>query len=145
VTAVSTKALQNRKEYDMTYNLKVVFLGFASLLASSSMLSSARADEWNKKTVVTFNVPVEVPGTVLAEGTYVFKLADSQADREIVQIFTEDERELITTTLALPAYRLEPTGDTVITFEERPSGSPEAVKKWFYPGDNYGFEFMYPK
>ena len=129
----------------MTYNLKVVFLGFASLLASSSVLPSARADEWNKKTVVTFNVPVEVPGKVLAEGTYVFKVADSQSDREIVQIFTEDERGLITTTLALPAYRLEPTGDTVITFEERPSGSPEAVKKWFYPGDNHGFEFMYPK
>ena len=129
----------------MTYNLKVVFVGFATLLASSSVLPSAKADEWNKKTVVTFNVPVEVPGKVLPEGTYVFKLADSQSDREIVQIFTQDERELITTTLAIPVYRRETTGDTVITFEERPSGSPEAVKRWFYPGDNYGFEFMYPK
>jgi hypothetical protein len=128
----------------MTYNLKVVFLGFA-LLASSSVMPSAKADEWNKKTVVTFNVPVEVPGKVLPEGTYVFKLADSQSNREIVQIFTEDERELITTTLAVPAYRPEPTGDSVITFEERTSGSPEAVKTWFYPGDNYGFEFMYRK
>ncbi len=129
----------------MTYNLTVVFLGFATLLASSSVLPSAKADEWNKKTVVTFNVPVEVPGKVLPEGTYVFKRNDSQSDREIVQIFTEDERELVTTTLAVPAYRVVPTGDTVITFEERPSGSPEAVKTWFYPGENYGFEFKYPK
>jgi len=129
----------------MTYKLKVVFLGFATLLASSSVLPSAKADEWNKKTVVTFNVPVEVPGQVLPEGTYVFKLPDSQSDREIVQIFTADERELITTTLAVPAYRRNLTDHTVITLEERPPGSPEAVKRWFYPGDNYGFEFVYPK
>ena len=129
----------------MTYKLKVVFLGFATLLASSSVLPSAKADEWNKKTVVTFNVPVEVPGQVLPEGTYVFKLADSQSDRDIVQIFTEDEGELMATILAVPVYRQQTTGDTVITFEERASGSPEAVKTWFYPGDNYGFEFMYPK
>ena len=129
----------------MTYNLKVAFLSFATLLASSGVMPSAKADEWNKKTVVTFSAPVEVPGKVLPEGTYVFKLADSQSNREIVQIFTEDEREIITTTLAVPAYRPEPTGDSVITFEERPSGSPEAVKRWFYPGDNYGFEFIYAK
>jgi hypothetical protein len=129
----------------MTYNLRAVFLGFAMLLGSSSLLPSAKADEWNKKTVVTFNVAVEVPGKVLPEGKYVFKLADSQSDREIVQIFTEDESELITTTLAVRAYRLEPTSNTVITLEERPPGRPEAVKRWFYPADNYGFEFMYPK
>ena len=129
----------------MTYNLKVAFLSFATLLASSGVMPSAKADEGNKKTIVTFNLPVEVPGKVLPSGTYVFKLADSQSDREIVQIFTEDERELITTILAVPAYRPEPTGDSVITFEERPSGSPEAVKRWFYPGDNNGVEFMYRK
>ena len=129
----------------MTYTLKVVFLGLATLLASSSVLPSAKADEWNKKTVVTFNGPVEVPGKSLPEGTYVFKIADSQSDRDIVQIFTEDERELITTILALPAYRRESTGKPVITLEERPPGYPEAVKKWFYPGENYGFEFVYPK
>jgi hypothetical protein len=129
----------------MTYNLKVAIFGVATLLASSTVLPSAKADEWNRRTVVTFNGPVEVPGKALPEGTYVFKLADSQSDRDIVQIFSEDERELITTTLAVPVYRQKATGDTVITFEERTSGSPEAVKTWFYPGDNYGLEFMYRK
>jgi hypothetical protein len=129
----------------MTYNLKVVSLCFATLLASSSLLPSAKADEWDKTTVVTFNAPVEVPRRVLPAGTYVFKLADSQSDRDIVQIFTEDESELITTTLAIPVYRQKTSDGAVITLEERESGSPEAVKRWFYPGDNYGFEFMYSK
>ena len=106
---------------------------------------AAQASETDRLTHFMVNQSFEVPGKVLPEGTYVFKLADSQSNREIVQIFTEDEREIITTTLAVPAYRPEPTGDSVITFEERPSGSPEAVKRWFYPGDNNGVEFMYRK
>jgi hypothetical protein len=63
----------------------------------------------------------------------------------VVQVFTEDQKQLLATILAIPAYRVEPTGKTVVTFDERPSGSPEALHKWFYPGDNYGFEFVYPK
>jgi hypothetical protein len=125
--------------------LRVVLLGFATLVASSSVLPSARADEFNKKTVVTFSAPVEIPGKVLPAGSYVFKVVDDLSDRYIVQIFNQDESELLTSTLAIPAYREEPTGDTAITFEERASGGPEAVKTWFYPGDSYGFEFRYPK
>jgi len=45
----------------------------------------------------------------------------------------------------VPDYRLKPTGKTVITFSERPAGTPEAMKAWFYPGSNYGQEFVYPK
>jgi len=62
-----------------------------------------------------------------------------------VQVFSKDERHLFATFLAIPDYRLQPAGRTIITFEERPAGSPEAVKAWFYPGENYGHEFVYPK
>ena len=37
------------------------------------------------------------------------------------------------------------TGKTVITFGERGAGFPEAIRAWFYPGDNFGQEFVYPK
>jgi hypothetical protein len=105
----------------------------------------AKADEWNKKTVVTFNEPVEIPGMVLPAGTYVFKLMDSESDRNIVQIFNKDENHLYATILAIPDDRLKPTGKTVINFEERPAGSPEAIHSWFYPGSEQGDEFVYPK
>jgi hypothetical protein len=105
----------------------------------------AGADAWDKETVVTFSDPVEVPGQVLLPGTYVFKLAESQSDRGIVQIFSEDHSRLLATILAVPDYRLTPTEKNVISFEERPSGAPEALHSWFYPGDNYGVEFVYPK
>jgi hypothetical protein len=106
---------------------------------------SVRADQWNKKTVVTFNRPVELPGIVLPAGKYVFKLLDSSSDRHIVQVFNADESKIFATILAIPNYRLEPTGDTVLRFAERARDLPEALRAWFFPGDNFGQEFVYPK
>ena len=105
----------------------------------------AKADEWDKLTKVTFSAPVEIPGQVLQAGTYVFKLLDSPSDRNIIQIYNERQSKLYATILAVPDYRLKPKGKTVITFEERPSDMPEAIQAWFYPGDDYGEEFVYPK
>jgi hypothetical protein len=112
---------------------------------------SAKADESDRKTVVTFSAPVEIPGVhlagwgVLPAGTYVFKIFDSQSDRHIVQIFSQDEATVYATILAIPNYRLKATDKTVMTFMERPVGQPEALRAWFYPGRNWGEEFVYPK
>jgi hypothetical protein len=127
-----------------SHKLQMIVLclvAIAALFASSN----AHADTWNKATKITFPDPVEVSGTVLPSGTYWFQLMNSSSDRHIVQIWNADRSRLITTTLALPNYRLRPAGDTVVKFAERPSGTPEAVKAWFYPGDNFGQEFVYPK
>jgi hypothetical protein len=118
-------------------------LAVAALAASSLLPVAARADEWNKETILTFSAPVEVPGRVLPAGKYVFKLADSDSDRNIVQIFNADQTRLITTILGIPDYRMEPTGKTHVTFEERSAGAPEAIHSWFYPGDNAGVDFIY--
>jgi LPXTG-motif cell wall-anchored protein len=113
--------------------------------------TSAKADETNRKTVITFSGPVEIPGVhlqgygILPAGTYVFKILDSQSDRHIVQIFSKDELTVYATILAIPNYRLKATDKTVITFRERPAGEPEALRAWFYPGREWGEEFVYPK
>jgi hypothetical protein len=114
-------------------------------LCIASMPITVHADEWDKKTIFTFNAPVEVPGQVLTPGTYVFKLLNSSSDRNIVQIFDKDERHLVGTFLAVADYRMKPAAKPLITFEERAAGAPEAIKAWFYPGDDYGNEFVYPK
>jgi hypothetical protein len=111
----------------------------------------AQADERDKKTTFTFSSPVEIPGVhlqgwgVLPAGTYVFKLVNSSSDRHIVQIFNKDETQVYATILAIPNYRLKSTDKTVITFNEGVKGSPEALRAWFYPGANWGEEFVYPK
>ena len=104
-----------------------------------------RADEWNKKTILTFSGPVQIPGATLPAGSYVFKLADLSGNRHVVQVFDKDEKGIIATLLAIPNERLEPANDPIILFSERPVGSPQAVKVWFYPGKRIGNEFVYPK
>jgi hypothetical protein len=120
-------------------------------LMGAVLAPGARADDLNRKTVITFSGPVEIPGVhlagwgVLPAGTYVFKVLASQTDRHIVQIFNKDETAIYATILAIPNYRLKATDKTVITFRERPAGQPEALRAWFYPGRNWGEEFVYPK
>lgn len=129
-----------------------LFKMFAAVLSVAVLcllaVPSASADDWNRKTVITFSGPVEVPGVgaqTLPAGTYVFKIFDSQSDRHIVQIFNQDETHVFTTILAIPNYRLKTTDKTVISFRERPAGQPEALKAWFYPGRQWGEEFVYAK
>jgi len=121
---------------------------FCLVALCAFVVPTATADDWNRETVVTFSGPVEVPGVgaqTLPAGTYVFKILDSQSDRHIVQIFNKDKTHVFTTILAIPNYRLHATDKTVITFRERPAGQPEALRAWFYPGREWGEEFVYAK
>jgi hypothetical protein len=117
-----------------------------------ALLPNLQADEWNKKTTMTISEPLQVPScctpghtVILDPGTYVMALVDSQSDRHIVRIFAADGVTVITTILAVPNYRLRPTGKTVFQYWEVPAGQPMALRAWFYPGDNFGQEFAYPK
>jgi len=127
---------------------KVVVMFSCFVLAALVIAPQVHADTYNKMTTMTFSEPFEVPGVdaqVLPAGTYVFKLLDSMSDRNIVQIFNADQTHVYTTILAIPNYRLKPTDKTVLTFAERGAGQPEAIKAWFYPGETWGQEFVYPK
>ena len=125
--------------------LKSIIVYAAAVCLLCAVVPGAFGDEFDKKTIVTFSAPVEIPGKVLPAGTYVFKLLDSASNRNIVQIFDKDEKQLYATVLAIPDYRMQPSGDTVMRFDERPAGTPEALRAWFYPGDNFGQHFVYPQ
>lgn len=120
-------------------------IALTSLAAVTTLAPTMKADEWDKKTILTVNETIQLPNVTLQPGTYTFKLLDSQSDRHIVQVFDKDGMHLITTILAIPNYRLQPTGKSKFTFWEVPAGQPPAMRAWFYPGDNFGQEFAYPK
>jgi len=112
------------------------------LLGGTYFVPKVRADESDKKTIVTVNEPIQVPRKVLPGGTYVFKLMDSN-DLTLVAIFNHDESHLITTVQGIPDVRMETPDKAILQLEERPSGQPQALKAWFHPGDNFGVEFVY--
>jgi len=132
---------------------KVAGLMLVLALVVLAFPAMVRGDDWDKKTTVTFSGPVEIPGVgveggggqVLPAGTYIIKLLASASERHIVQIFNESGDHLFATILAIPNHRLQPTSQTVMTFRERAAGEPQALRAWFYPGDNFGQEFVYPK
>lgn len=123
-------------------NFRIATLLLTVLLIMAGVVS---ADQQNKKTVFTFKDSVQVPGSTLPAGTYVFKLANSDANRHIVQIYNQDETKLITTILAVPNSQLTPSGETIITYAKAPANQPAALEAWFYPGDNFGQQFVYPE
>ncbi len=105
----------------------------------------AGADQWDKLTHFTFSAPFQVPGATLSAGTYTFKLADSSGNRHIVRILDKRSNKPIVTLMTIPDQRLEPSDKPIVMFAERPSGTPPAVKAWFYPGNTIGDEFVYPR
>ncbi len=128
---------------------RIFALIFASCLVFFGLLfpTGARADLRDKKTIMTTSSPFKIPNAnvVLPAGTYVIKLLDVAGSRNIVQILNEREDKVYATVLAIPNYRLQPSDKTEFTFWERPQGEPMALRTWFYPGDTYGVEFLYPK
>jgi hypothetical protein len=121
----------------------VAFSGMALAIGLIPFLT--HADQWDKKTTLTIDQPMQVRDTYLEPGQYVFKLVDSSSDRHIVQIFNADQSHLINTIMAIPDYRVQVTSKSRFEMWETPAGSVKALKAWYYPGDNFGQEFPYPK
>jgi hypothetical protein len=113
-------------------------------LVSTFLVSPARADEWNKKTILTIDQTMQVENNVLQPGKYVMMLYNSPAERHVVQIFNGDQSRIIASVIAMPNYRLRPTGKSQFLFYETPEGAAKALRAWFYPGDNFGQEFRKP-
>jgi hypothetical protein len=124
-----------------------IFITMCCALAIATMLmvTGARADEYTKRTFLTFSGPVQVPGMTLPAGTYMFKLADPEGGRRAIQIWDEKGTKMFTMLLTIPDEQPEPKDDPVVLFSERPSGAASAVKSWFYPDERIGYEFIYPK
>jgi hypothetical protein len=119
-----------------------------ALALSFLMTKPAVADDWNKRTEFQFSAPVEIPGKVLTPGEYVFELANGQAERNMVKVFSEDssgKESLVATLFVIPDYVPNAPDRLTVHFEERHSGTPDVIQSWFYPGDNTGWEFVYPK
>lgn len=118
---------------------------FTAMLAVVTSNVAAQDFNSNERTFLTFSNAVELPGVTLQPGTYLFRLSDSASNRHIVQVLSQDEKQIHATILAVPAERLEVTGENVVTFRENAEATTPAVQYWYYPGDRIGHEFVYPK
>jgi hypothetical protein len=128
--------------------MKPAILGACAVLAvvaATAGVLGAQGTPADRTTYVTISGPVSLPGVTLPAGEYLFRLADTQASRSVVQIFNRDRTKIFATILAIPAERTEVSDEAVITFKEAPSNRPPAVHFWYYAGEKSGQEFAYPK
>jgi hypothetical protein len=121
-------------------------IGAASLAVMVLTLpAAAHADAFTKETVITFSQPVELPGVMLAAGTYRFQLADPENESSVVQVLNEKGNVSYGMFITVPEHRATAADEGEVTLAERPSGSPEAVESWTYPGDDIQWTFVYPR
>jgi hypothetical protein len=116
-----------------------------ALALTAFLAPGAHADEWNKRTFLTFSGPVQIPGATLPAGTYTFEIANPDTTRHVIRVSEKDTNKPLGLFMTIPADRMDPPDDNLIMFAERPAGSPQAIQMWFYPGDRIGEEFVYPK
>jgi hypothetical protein len=122
-----------------------VSLLLVAALMALVLSPATKADEWDKKTIVTFDQDVEIPGQVLPAGTYVFKLLRSSPNRFIVQIWTEHESHLLSTLMTVGDSYPNPSGEAyfVLDMTGTDEGYPPVVASWFFGGGDEGRDFIY--
>jgi len=135
---------KNEKRWCMKNPRTLLLIGFLVCLGAY-LTPNAKAGEWDREAVLTFSQPVEIPGKVLPAGTYVFSFVGSTADRNLIEVLSQDEQKVYATIEAIPDYRAHATGESSIVFEARKPGVPLAIKEWFFPDRRYGHEFVYPE
>jgi hypothetical protein len=127
-------------------SLRTLFItGLCLAVVVAILPSSAGAQRFDKGTTITISEPFEVPGTILPPGEYVIRLMEVAGNRNVVQILSSDEKKSYAIVLGIPDYTLKAPEKTVITFYEVNRGAPLPLHAWFYPGSNFGVEFVYPK
>ena len=125
--------------------LKRLFTASVLVVLVHLMASGADAFTSDKRTYFTFNQSVALPGVTLPAGTYMFRLADPDTTRRVIQVSDKDGRQSYALLLTMPAYRSQAAKDSEIRFLETPAGAPRAIDAWWYVGESAGYEFIYSK
>jgi len=128
----------------MNSTMKALVIGVFALLVSISMF--AQTPEVSKLAVTE---PLDVGGTILEPGTYLIRVLPSNADRDKVQITSEDRKTIYVTALTVP-HALAPREEVNTTFVYYPAGEgmPRALRTWFAKSPTVtegGHDIVYPE
>ena len=117
----------------------------ACVFAVLAMSTVANAQTADRRTFFTFSQPFTLPGVTLPAGKYLFRIVDETSGRRVVQVLNAEGTQSYAMLTSIPAQRLDAPPNPEIRFMETATGTPAAVKTWWYPGNTSGYEFIYPK
>ena len=110
-----------------------------------ALASGANAFTSDKRTYFTFNQPVALPGMTLPAGTYMFRIANPDTSRNVIQVANKQGTESFALLHTVQATRPDAPKDSEIRFRETAAGAPPAVGSYWYMGERTGYEFIYSK
>jgi hypothetical protein len=128
----------------MFNNIRKFAVTLGVVLVGVVAVPRLKASDEDKKVTMTFSAPVEIPGNrILAAGTYIFKTAPGS--QNIIVITNADGTKPIAMILSQPDFWTTVPDKVIVHLGEHRADAPPAVKSWSYPGDQYGFGFVYPE
>ena len=117
----------------------------ASFVAVFAVLVPAvNADDASWPTLVYFSGPVQIGHEVFPAGTYILRRCQNEVTARIMKIYSVDRDKWEGLIMGVSANRPENQRDPIVTFEDKGSGEPEALRYWFFQSRNIGMEFPYP-
>lgn len=114
-------------------------------LLTLSIGSRAEAQPADYRTYFTFSAPVTLPGMTLPAGKYIFRLADPDGSRKVINVMSGDGRRSLAMLHTIPNQASRTPKDAEIRFMETNAQVPPPVKTWWYAGKAIGYEFIYPR
>jgi hypothetical protein len=132
-----------KEDYVMTKHLRGAMLASAAALVWCLSASTATADDYNRRTILTIDQPLIVPGATLTPGTYTFILGNPETSRDVVNILREDGTPVISAHVTRVS-RNNDNRDLALFVALNENGAMPMMKGWFYPGDRDGYQFVYP-
>jgi hypothetical protein len=121
----------------------VVFLTLAVLTLSIG--GRAEAQPADNRTFFTFSGPVTLPGITLPAGKYIFRLADPDSSRKVINVLSGDGQRSLAMLHTIPNQAMKAPKDAEIRFMETSAKVPPPIKTWWYAGKAIGYEFIYPR
>ena len=121
----------------------VAFLTLAVL--TLSIAGRAEAQPADYRTYFTFSAPVTLPGITLPAGKYIFRLADPDSSRKVINVLSSDGKRSLAMLHTIPNQAMKAPKDAEIRFMETSAKVPPPVKTWWYAGKAIGYEFIYPR
>jgi hypothetical protein len=118
----------------MSKHLRVITVAALFVFVAATASTSAWIGGGSRRSFVTFNRAVALPGLELRAGTYIFVVRVSSRDRS--KVFLTIFTNIIDRPAGLPA-------DRMVTLGEAPRGSAAPVTAWFPSRSGTGYQFVY--
>ena len=114
----------------------------ACAVASMVATTPAYAQTYDDRAIFAFPAPVSIPGVTLPAGEYIFRLADADSGRKMVQVLDRDGNNY-GIFFTQRVQRAQPVWTPEVSLGEAPVGEVPSVSAWWQPGDTSGRSFLY--